>query len=57
MVGLKICAITEGIRSISHEKHDKIVYLAKTRLNTIDVLISRALIDSYINCNEFCFDK
>ena len=31
------------------KKHDKIVLLAKTKLNTIEVLISKALIDSYIN--------
>ena len=27
--------------------------LGKTKLDTIEVLISKALIDSYINCDEF----
>ena len=31
----------------------KIVLLTKTKLNTIDVLISNALTDSYINHEEF----
>ena len=31
------------------KKYDKIVLLAKTMLNTIEVLIYKALIDSYIN--------
>ena len=35
------------------KKHDKIFVLAKTKLNTTEVLISRALIDSYIRHNEF----
>ena len=34
-------------------KHDKTALLAKTNLNTIKVLISRALIDSYISYEEF----
>ena len=33
--------------------HDRIVLLAKTELNTIKVLISKALINSYINHDEF----
>ena len=35
------------------KKHDKTVLLAKTKLNTVKVLISKALIDSYINQDEF----
>ena len=35
------------------KKHDKIVLLAKTKLNTIEVLISKVLIASYINHHEF----
>ena len=35
------------------KKHDKIRVLAKTRTNNIKVLISRALIDSYISRNVF----
>ena len=33
--------------------HDRIVLLAKTELNTIKVLISKAVINSYINHDEF----
>ena len=50
-VGLKICAITAGIRNyksiIKKEKknHDKIVLLGKDKLNTIEVTISKPLID------------
>ena len=35
------------------KKHDKIVLLAKSKLNSIKVLISKALIDSVISHNEF----
>ena len=34
-------------------KHDEIVQLGKTSLYTIEVLISRTFIDSYINYEEF----
>ena len=53
-VGIKFGAITEGIKkykSIIKEmmkKHDKIALLGKYKLNTIEVLIPEALIDSYI---------
>ena len=33
------------------KKHDKIVFLGKDKLNTIEVLISKALINSYI-CHD-----
>ena len=58
-IGLKICAITSGIRkykSIIKKKkkeHDKIELLGKTKLNSIEDLISKALIDSVISHNEF----
>ena len=60
-VGLKICAITAGIKKyksiIKNEKtgkkHDKILFFVKTELNTIEVLISKDLIDSNINHDEF----
>ena len=58
-VALKICAITAGIKKYKsiikkkRKKHDKIVLLVKTKLKTIQVLISRALIDSYISHDEF----
>ena len=53
-VGLKICAITSGIKNYKSiikkkkKKHDQIVLLGKTKLDTIEVLISKSLIDSYI---------
>ena len=34
-------------------KHDKIVLLAKSKLNSIEVLISKDLIDSVISPDEF----
>ena len=58
-VAINICAITAGIKkhkSIKKKKkkkHDKIVFLGKDKLNTTEVLISKALIDSYISHNEF----
>ena len=54
VIGLKIFAITAGIkkyRSIIKKKkmkHDKIVLLAKPKLNSIEVLISKVLIDLLI---------
>ena len=35
------------------KKHDKIVLLAKSKLNRIDVLISKSVIDSHISHGEF----
>ena len=58
-MGLKICAITAGIKKYKSiikkkkKKHDKIVLLAKSKLNSIEVLISKALIDSNISHDEF----
>ena len=56
-VGLKMCSITAGIKMykpiIKKKKHDKIVLLGKAKLYTIEVLISMALVDSYISHNEF----
>ena len=58
-VGRKICAITAGIKKYNSvikkkkKKHDKIVMLRKYKLNTFEVLISRALIDSYIIHDEY----
>ena len=58
-VGIKICAITAGIKkykSITKEKKkklDKIVLLGKGNLNAIEVLFSKTLIDSYISHNKF----
>ena len=35
------------------KKHDTIVLLGKTKLDTMKILISKALIDSYISHDEF----
>ena len=35
------------------QKHDKIVFLGKDKLNNIEALISKSLIDSYISYDEF----
>ena len=35
------------------KKHDKILVLGKDKLNTIEVLISMAFIDSCVNHDEF----
>ena len=57
--GINICAITAGIKKYksiikeTKKKHDKIVLLGKDKLNTIEVLIFKALIDSYISHDEF----
>ena len=59
VIGLKINAITAGIKKYKSiikkkkKKHDKIVLLAKSKLNSIEVLISKALIDSVISHDEF----
>ena len=58
-IGLKICAIVEGIKMyelvINKKKknHDKVVFLAKAKLNSIEVLNSKTLIDSVISHDEF----
>ena len=57
-IRLKICIITAGIKKYKsiikkNKKHDKIVLLAKSKLNNIEVLLSKALIDSNVSHNEF----
>ena len=58
-IGLKMCAITAGIKKYKstikkkEKKHDKIVSLAKSKLNRIKVLISKSVIDSNISHDEF----
>ena len=57
-IGLKICAKTAGVEKYKSiikkkKKHDKMVSLAKTKLNSIEVLISKALTDSNISHVEF----
>ena len=47
-LGLKNCTINRGIKKYkSVIKKNKL--LAKTKLNNIEILISKALIESYIN--------
>ena len=54
LLGIKICTIAAGIKKYKSiiknkkKKHVKIVLLGKKQLNTIDALISNALINSYI---------
>ena len=58
-VGIKICAITAGIKryksiiKIKKKKHNNVVLLAKDTLNTIEILICKAFIDPYISPDEF----
>ena len=58
-IGLKICVITAGIKKYKSvikkkkKKRDKIVLLAKSKSNSIEALISKALIDSNISHDEF----
>ena len=58
-LGLKICVniarITKykSIIKKKEKKHDSIVFLGKTKLNTIEVLIFKALADSYITHDKF----
>ena len=46
-IGLEICAITAGIKKYKpvvkkkKQKHDEIVFLAKSKLTSIEVLISK----------------
>ena len=58
-IGLNICAVTAAIKKYKSmikkkkKKHDKIVFLAKSKLNSIEVLISKALINSFNSLDEF----
>ena len=58
-IGMKIDTIIAGIKKYKpivkekKKKHDKTVLLGKGNLNTIEVLISKALIDSCISHDEF----
>ena len=51
-VDITSSAITTGIKKYK-SKHDKLVLLGKDKLNTIEVPIFKALIDSYISHDEF----
>ena len=55
-VQIKICAITAVIKNyklIIKKNHDKIVLVAKTKLNTIELLIFKTFIQSCISHVEF----
>ena len=58
-VGIKISAVTAGIEKYkliikkNKKKFGKIVFLGKYKLNTTEVLISKALINSHISHEEF----
>ena len=58
-IGLKVCAIAAGIKKYKSiikrkkKKHDNIVLLPKSKLNSIEVLISKALTNSNIGHDEF----
>ena len=64
-VGLKICAKTAGIKECQSiikkkkkkKKYNKIIFLAKIKLNNIKILIYLALIDSYVSHNELVLVK
>ena len=52
VVGLKFSAITTGFTK-KGQNHDKRVWLAKAKLKSTSILISRTLIDFYISHDEF----
>ena len=58
-IELKICAIAAGIRKVKSiikkkkKDHDKIVLLAKSKLNSIEFVISKPLMDQNIIHDEF----
>ena len=58
-IGLKVCAkaarieMYKSIIKKKKNKHDKIALSAKSELNSLEVLISKALIDSVISQDEF----
>ena len=62
-IGLKICAITAGIKKYkskinkTERKHGKIVLLTKAKLSSIEFLVSRDLIDTYSSQDEFVSEE
>ena len=58
-IRLKIFPIAAGIKRYKSiikkkkKKHDKIALLAKSKLNSIEVLVSKAIVDSVISHDEF----
>ena len=60
-LGLKICVINAGTKKYkavikkNGKKQDKIVLLAKSKLNSVDVLFSENLINTNISHDEFAW--
>ena len=56
-IGLKFCAITAEIKKyksiIKKQKHDKIVLLAKSNLNSKEVVVCKTFMDSNISHDKF----
>ena len=58
-IGLRICVIPAGIKNYKSiikkkkKKYDKILLLAKSKLNSVEILIFKALIDSNSSYDEF----
>ena len=58
-IGLKICAITAGIKKYKpmiknkKKKHDKTILIGKSKLTSVEVLISQTFIDSATSHDEF----
>ena len=57
-IGLKVCVITAAVKRYKSiikkkkKKQNKIVLLAKAKLNSIEVIVSKVLIDSNIINDE-----
>ena len=62
-IGSKTCALTAGIKKYKSlikkrkKKHDKIVLLPNVKLSSVEVLISKSLIDLVISNDEFVLIK
>ena len=58
-IGIKICAIAAKTKKYKliikkkKKKHDNMVFLAKSKLNSIEFLIFKTLCDSFISHDEF----
>ena len=58
-VGIKLCGIIARIKKCKSiiqkkkKKHNELVLLGKFKLNIIDILISKALMATYISYHEF----
>ena len=58
-VELKICAVTAAIKECKsiikkkRKKHDKRMFLGNVKSDAMEVLISKALIHSYVSHDEF----